>query len=461
MITQQQRRKMNPMLLNVLVFSAALHAIALFILGGITVVKYIIPDDAQFEEPPEVTEEEPPPDVKVEIKPSPRTTLKGSNDLKTRQVGSIAVASIAVDLPSMGDSFTIRTRDVGNFGGTSNLIGSGRGQLDFGSSQVNVFGIKAKAERILFVIDTNRQMVTDKKGGLNSYRVIKDEITDMVGNLNAGTLYNVMLQDRTRTLLFKPNLVTAGSDSHAQLIKWVTPINSNADKPGLEGVRGAKRPTLRSLSDQIVYKSLSIGHRGNETIFITQYALEQNIDTIFFITGYHQGFEAVRRHLNEKEEIEWQKKISSREYKEQLAKHQIEVPAMKQRVANELNRINAERRSKGQPPRVLSKRHGIYSNASELGLSWKTRHPGHRPYYEFEPREIRKYVTQLNEQLYEQFDKPVPSINVVLFLAEDEAFSKQAEKQLEDYVSFYKGKHRIIRGEKEIKSARTAKNSKN
>ena len=458
MITQQQRRKMNPMLLNVLVFSAALHAIALFVLGGITVVKYIIPDDAQFEEPAEVTEEEPPPEVKIEIKPKPE--IQPMSNLRTKKIGNIAVADIAVDLPSSGDAFTINA-GIGGFGGASNIIGSGRGQLEFGTSQVNVFGIKAKAERILFVIDTNRQMVTDKKGGLNSYRVIKDEITDMVGNLNAGTLYNVMLQDRSKTLLFKPNLVTAGSESHAQLVKWVAPINSNADKPGLEGVRGAKRPTLRSLSDQTVYKSLSMGYRGNETIFITQHALEQNIDTIFFITGYHQGFEAVRRDLNEKEEIEWQKKINSREYKEQLAEHQKEVPVMQQRIINELNRINTERKKKGQPPRVLEQRHGVYSNANELGLNWKTRHPGHRPHPLIKPRDIRKYVTQLNEQLYQQFDKPVPSINVVLFLAEDEAFSNQAQQQLKDYVSFYKGKHRIIRGEKEIESARTAKNSTN
>ena len=458
MITQQQRRKMNPMLLNVLVFSAALHAIALFVLGGITVVKYIIPDDAQFEEPAEVTEEEPPPEVKIEIKPKPE--IQPMSNLRTKKIGNIAVADIAVDLPSSGDAFTINA-GIGGFGGASNIIGSGRGQLEFGTSQVNVFGIKAKAERILFVIDTNRQMVTDKKGGLNSYRVIKDEITDMVGNLNAGTLYNVMLQDRSKTLLFKPNLVTAGSESHAQLVKWVAPINSNADKPGLEGVRGAKRPTLSALTESSVYPALRLGHRGNETIFITQHALEQNIDTIFFITGYHQGFEAVRRDLNEKEEIEWQKKINSREYKEQLAEHQKEVPVMQQRIINELNRINTERKKKGQPPRVLEQRHGVYSNANELGLNWKTRHPGHRPHPLIKPRDIRKYVTQLNEQLYQQFDKPVPSINVVLFLAEDEAFSNQAQQQLKDYVSFYKGKHRIIRGEKEIKSARTAKNSTN
>lgn len=461
MISVDQPRKANSLLFNVLIASAVIHLVIGLVLGGMKVVSYIVPDKAHFEEPPEVTDEQPPPDVKVKIKPSPRVALQGTNDFKTRQVGSIAVASIAVDLPSMEDSFNIRTRDVGNFNATSKLVKAASGQLDFGTSQVNVFGIKAKAERILFVIDTNRQMVTDKKGGLNSYRVIKEEITDMVGNLNAGTLFNVMLQDRTKTLLFKPKLVTAGSKAHGELVKWVTPINSNAEKPGLEGVRGAQRPTLRALTDTAVYPALRLGHRGNETVFITQHALEQGIDTIFFITGYHKGFEAVRRDLNKKEEKDWQKKINRREYKEQLAEHQKEVPVMQQRVTNELNRINAERKKQGQPPRVLEQRHGVHSNANELGLKWKTRHPGSRPHPLIEPREIKKYLTQLNKELYVQFDRPVPSINVVLFLAEDEAFSKQSSQQLKDYVSFYEGKHRIIRGEKEIKSARTSKNTKN
>ena len=283
----------------------------------------------------------------------------------------------------------------------------------------------------------------------------------MVGNLNAGTLYNVMLQDRGKTFLFKPRLVNAGSESHTELIKWVTPINSNADKPGLEGIRGAKRPTLRSLTEEKVYPALRLGHRGNETLFITQHALEQGIDTIFFITGYHKGFETVRRDLNEKEEKDWQKKINSREYKEQLAAHQKEVPQMEQRIRNELNRINAERKEKGMPPRVLEQRHGVYSNANELGLKWNTSHPGHRPHPLIEPRDVKKYMLKLNEELYEQFDKPIPSINVVLFLAEDEKFSKQDERQLSEYVRFYNGKHRIIRGEKEIKSARSAKETKN
>ena len=40
---------MNPMLLNVLLISGGVHALALFVLGSITIYKYIIPDEAQFE----------------------------------------------------------------------------------------------------------------------------------------------------------------------------------------------------------------------------------------------------------------------------------------------------------------------------------------------------------------------------------------------------------------------------
>ena len=48
-----------------------------------------------------------------------------------------------------------------------------------------------------------------------------------------------------------------------------------------------------------------------------------------------------------------------------------------------------------------------------------------------------------------------PSVNVVLFLAADEVFPDSWQVQLDEYARFFKGKRRIIRGESEIKSART------
>lgn len=377
-----------------------------------------------------------------------------------RPVANIAVAQVDVNLPDMEQNFTV-SAGLGGMGGGS-LLGGTRGSIGMGLSDVSVFGLKTRAERILFVIDANRQMVTDKKGGLNSYKVIKDEVTDMVGNLSAGTLFNVMLQDRSRTMLFKPQLSSAGAEVHQQLIQWITPINSDATKVGLEQNPAAKKPKLTALPDEEVHKILPHGHRGNETAFMTQYALEQNVDAIFFITGYHRGFETLRRPMNEREKAEYERAIAKPDYIKQMAKHQEEKPKMQARINAEMEKINAERKAKGQPPRVLEQRHGVYSNAHELGLKWTNPHPPHPPRsFEVKDHLVSKYFRDLVDTLYEDNDKPVPSVNVVLFLAGDEVFDANAKTLLDKYVRFFRGKNRVIRGENEIKGARSSKETQN
>ncbi|MFQ3225031.1 MAG: hypothetical protein ACI8Z5_001285 [Lentimonas sp.] len=87
--------------------------------------------------------------------------------LSMRPVANIAVANIDVNLPDMDQGFTV-TQALGNIGSGSRLLGGTSGSIGLGILNVSVFGLKTRAERILFVIDTNPQMVTDKKGGLNS-----------------------------------------------------------------------------------------------------------------------------------------------------------------------------------------------------------------------------------------------------------------------------------------------------
>lgn len=358
------------MLLKVLLISGGVHAVALFILGSITVYKYIVPDEAQFEEPDAIVEEQPPPEVKIEIKQQAAPQQQAMQSLRMKQVGNIAVSAVDVNLPNMQQSFTV-SAGMGGFGSGS-LLGGTRGTLGIGMSDVSVFGLKTRAERILFVIDANRQMVTDAKGGLNSYKIIKDEITDMVGNLSAGTLFNVMIADRRNNKVFKQQLVPAGQEVHQQLIQWMAPINADARNPGLEGARGVGRERLETLTEEAIHNDILWANQaGNDTAFMTQLAIEQDVDAIFFIAGYHRGFERVRRRLTEREEADWKRFSTSRKYQEQLAEHQKEVPLMQKRINYKMKKINEERKAKGQPPRVLNSRHGIYSDAQELGLKWE------------------------------------------------------------------------------------------
>ncbi len=448
------------MLLNVLLISVGLHILALFMLGSITLYKYVIPDEAQFEEPSEVVQETPPPEVKVEIKPKAVPQQQAMQKLRLKQVGNISVNAVDVDLPTMDQSFTV-SAGLGSFGGGS-LLGGTRGSIGMGMSDVSVFGLKTRAERILFVVDANRQMVTDQKGGLYSYKVIKDEITDMVGNLSSGTLFNVMIVDRQKNKIFKPKLVTAGKEVQQQLIQWLASINANGRNPGLEADRGASKAQITALPEEEIHLDIqSWRERGNETALMTQVALEQNVDAIFFIAGYHRGFERVRRLLTEREENDWERKIKSLQYQEQLAEHQKEKPLMQRRIDTELAKINAERRAKNLPPRVLTQRYGIYSDVRELNLEWTVEHPGWPPVLYRKTREVEIYFRNLIDVLYTKKGGEGPSLNVVLFLAGNEEVRDEWEDQLDDFVDFFRGKYRIIRGLDEIKNARSANETKN
>ena len=55
----------------------------------------------------------------------------------------------------------------------------------------------------------------------------------------------------------------------------------------------------------------------------------------------------------------------------------------------------------------------------------------------------------------------MPSVNVVLFLAGDEVFDKNAKTQLDQFVRFFRGKNRVIRGLDEITSASSSKTTRN
>jgi len=296
------------MLVKVIVISVLVHVVGAFIAGVVTIATIVIQDDAQFEEPPSVVEEEPPREVKVVIRPE-QAKVPQTQRLRMRPVSNIAVADVDVNLPDMDQNFTV-SAGLGGVGG-GRLLGGTRGSIGMGLSDISVFGLKTRAERILFVIDTNRRMVTDEKGGLDSYRVIKDEISDMVGNLSAGTLFNVMLTDIRRIKLFKPQLVPSGNEVHQELIKWIATVNNNAARPGLEGVSGSIMPLLKALPESEMQAAVSWNNGHNHTAFMTQLVIEQSADAIFMITGDHRGFGQVVAPPSEAQLMAWEEFRSS------------------------------------------------------------------------------------------------------------------------------------------------------
>ncbi len=84
-------------------------------------------------------------------------------------------------------------------------------------------------------------------------------------------------------------------------------MSSNARNPGLGDARAIGDETLETLSQEDIHQDILSwpNQSGNEIAFLTQLAIEQDVDAIFFISGYHRGFHKVRRRLSAKEEADW------------------------------------------------------------------------------------------------------------------------------------------------------------
>lgn len=433
------------MLMNVLLISGLAHILAIVVLGGITIVKYIIPDEAQFEEPPAIEEVEPPKEVKVEIKQQNAPQQQPLNNLRMKQVGNITVAAVSDDIPSMEESFTV-SGALGGFSG-GGLFGSTRGNIGIGVSDIDVLGIKGRAERVLLAIDGSKNILVDEKGGMASYNIIKQEITDIVTNLSAGTLFNVVFFERGNMKFFKPEPVPAGTEVVQELVQWIAPINEDYENLGLENT---VKPALNRVVDTLVADELPRNqwYDGNEIGFLTQVFLQQSIDAAFIITGKHEGFKRIERDYTASEEADWQEYISSPDYQEQLRLFNEENPQAKARAEAKLRRINRDRAAEGLPPKVFT---GNIVDAMDIERDHP--HPGYRPRKYIELRTVEKYFRDVVDRLYSVRGANPPSINVILFLAEDEELDEEAEDGLQDYVRFFSGKYRILRGLSEIRSA--------
>ena len=453
------------MLLKVLFISGLVHVALIVILGGITIVNYVIPPDVQFEEPPVVEQEKPPQEVRVDIRQNASPQQDAIRNLQMREVGTISVASVNIELPSMEDSFTVSTA-IGGLGG-GNLLGNARGSIGLGVSDINVFGLTARAERVLFVISAHRSMVYDGKGGLPSYQTIKDEIVTMVGGLSAGTLFNVMLRDDHLIRTFKPQLVPAGTNITEELRAWIQPVNSSLESLGLGP--GGRVPQVKNevsrfpdLTKQLQHQRNRYGHAR-----ILQYMLETGVDAVFEITGHHTGFGGFA--VNELSERERQRNPQSYQRLredpkviEQMEAHQKEVAEVKVKIRDAHEKLNENRRARGLPPRVLEG--NFYDQARFFEFELKTRWPLPDPdpgWRHLEPRAVNRYFREFLNQYYRDRGADNPTINVILFLAGDEDLPKARQDAINEYVRFFRGRMRVIRGLDEIRDSAGAASVRN
>ena len=415
-IQPQQRRLLGPKLAAA-ALAIVVHAVLLLLLGVLVIIAPS-PPIAEITAIAAAEQTQDKPETRQVVVPQTSAVTPSISRQTTSALSAAGVSDIALpsfDFKAPAEPVTeIATTDLGNSFATA--------FQPKGMATVNFFGIKAKGRRIAFLIEAERYMLTDPKGGIPAYQVVKEEIANMIGKFGVSTAFNVLMFDHFHLSAFSDRLLPATSANMQKVRDWLYPVNREFEKIGLNAI---SYPPLKAKTEvEPIQSKLLQGY-----MLAIQYALESDVDTVFIITsGWRwmsafENQEEIDKYLKEqrwgeKEEKAWQAAI--KEAQAWLAKE------------------NAARKAKGVPERVVRSMNEIIN---ELNIPVR-----HKPGLNIEAETRQEQIINAMRIIYSSQGKPKPQINFVLFVGKDEEIIPM-EQHFEDIAQRARGgKTRVLRG---------------
>ncbi|MCP5560424.1 MAG: hypothetical protein H7A55_22015 [Verrucomicrobiaceae bacterium] len=364
------------------------------------------------------------PETKKIIVPQPTTSTAAVARPTTSAMTAVGVSAVSLpefDFKAPAEPVAeVATTDLGNSFSAA--------FQPKGTVQVNFFGIKSKGRRIAFLIEAERYMLTDPKGGIPAYEIVKDEIANMIAKFGVNTAFNVLLFDHFSLSAFREKLVPATTSNINEVRDWFYPVNREFEKIGLAAINYPKVQPKTEI-EPIRNKMLQ-GY-----MLAIQYALESDVDTVFIITSgwRHMGkFENREEYEKYLKDVKWGPKEEA-----------AWVAAVAEANAW-LKKENQDRLAKGVPQRVIRSIHEI---VGELGIRVR-----HKPSPNIEAEEREKQVINAMRAIYSSKDKPKPQINFVLFVGKDEKIIPM-ESHFEEIAQRARGgKLRVLQGMAALKN---------
>lgn len=409
-------RLLGPKLAAALV-TLLIHAVLLLLLGVIviTVPGFTLPEITAITAPEQVQEK---PETKQIVVPQPTQSTSAVARASTSAISAVGVSPIALpefDFKAPAEpAAEVATTDLGNSFSVA--------FQPKGTATVNFFGIKAKGRRIAFIVEAERYMLTDPKGGIPAYQIVKEEIASMIGKFGVDTAFNVMMFDHFHLSAFSDRLLPATSANIAKIRDWFYPINREFEKIGLATIN---YPPVKARTEVEPIKSkLLQGY-----MLAIQYALECDVDTVFIITSGYRWMSA----FETQEEIDTFLKEQRWGEKEEKA-WQAAVKQAQDWLAKE----NAARKAKGVPQRVVRSLNEIIN---ELNIPVR-----HKPGLNIEEEDREKQILNAVRLHYAAQGKTKPQINFVLFVGKDEELVPRQEHFENIAQRARGGKVRILQG---------------
>ncbi|MDF7807198.1 hypothetical protein P4E94_07100 [Pontiellaceae bacterium B12219] len=304
---------------------------------------------------------------------------------------------------------------LGNAGGDG--LG-GAGTLGFSMPEIEVFGVKSKGEKVFIILDSSPWMMYDEMGGIPAYKVIKEELVTILGNLNPTVLFNIAVFDKNQVITRFPDLVSASSSNVEKVKEWLETLNATADQS--YGLRTLGKGGARVDGDQAKYAITPL-QRTSDWSTAAMVAMQQQADTVFVLTQswgwqFHEAKAAKEWSQSKRDDYERKKKEA----------HQ------------KLEEDNKKRVAEGLPPQVLVG-HSLINKYFP-----NTEHPPQPQRYHYSPKEMyagltaqrkaNKPESMMTSGLGRRSSKKeMYSVNVIMFTPEDYDTSSDPKKQ-ENFV---------------------------
>lgn len=298
-----------------------------------------------------------------------------------------------------------------------------------GTSQVNFFGIKSQGKRVAFLIDAERYMLTDPRGGYPAYEIVKNEIAGMIGKLGLETNFNAILYEGGGVSAYSEKLIPATTANKEKIKDWLHPVNREFEKLGLRSI-GYPIQTVSGEVQPVEARHLSGYLRA------IQYALESDVDAVFIICSGYRSM-TVPLDLTPEEKAKEIKRLKWTE-KDQLAWNEAVKKGQEW-----LKKENAARKAKGVPERVIISISEVWR---DMGLRPPRSPPNFNKQITADMREDQ--VKNAIRLYYQQKNKPKPQINFVIFIGKDQ--DKDQVPYLEHFENIAQrarsGKVRVLQG---------------
>jgi len=418
----KQRRLLGPKLAAAT--TAILVHAALFALLGVLVI--VLPESpvAEITATAATEQVQEKPETKKIVVPQPTPATAAVARPTTSAMTAAGVSAIA--LPDF--DFKAPTEAVAEVATTDLGSSFSMAFQPKGTVQVNFFGIKSKGRRIAFLIEAERYMLTDPKGGIPAYQIVKEEIASMIGKFGVSTAFNVLMFDHFHLSAFSEKLVPGTTANVNAMKDWLYPVNREFEKIGLAAM---KYPPLKAAQEiEPIRPRLLQGY-----MLAIQYALESDVDTVFIITS---GWRHMARYETKEEldaylkEMRWTEK-NEKEWQEAVLKAQAW-----------LKEENEKRKAKGVPQRVIRSIHEVIA---EMNINVR-----HKPGPNIDAEEREKQVINAIRAIYSSQGKTKPQINFVLFVGKDEKNIPMQEHFDEIASRARGGKVRVLQGMAALKN---------